>query len=70
MTEKARRLGSSSLHQRIDLSGPDDEIKELADTFDDMLDRIEASFASQRRFAANASHASTTRCGTTSGRLA
>ena len=56
MTEKARRLGSSSLHQRIALSGPDDEIKELADTFDDMLDRIEASFASQRRFAANASH--------------
>ena len=42
--------------ERIGLDGPDDELKELADTFDDMLDRLDLAFASQRRFVANASH--------------
>jgi signal transduction histidine kinase len=52
----ARRLGADNLHQRIRLSGPKDELTELADTFDQMLSRLEKSFDSQRRFVANASH--------------
>ena len=56
VTATARRLSESTLHQRIGLSGPRDEIKELADTFDDMLDRLHRAFDLQRRFIANASH--------------
>ncbi|MDF5756200.1 ATP-binding protein [Spongiactinospora sp. TRM90649] len=56
ITATARRLSLSSLHQRISLDGPRDDLKELADTFDDMLDRLERSVESQRRFVANASH--------------
>ncbi|MGP3920645.1 sensor histidine kinase [Nonomuraea sp. 10N515B] len=56
VTSTARRLSLSNLHQRIAMQGPDDELKELADTFDDMLDRLERSTDAQRRFAANASH--------------
>jgi len=52
----AERVSEGSLHERIDISGPDDELRELADTFDAMLDRLERSFESQRRFVANASH--------------
>ncbi|SMD22017.1 sensor histidine kinase [Lentzea albidocapillata] len=52
----ARRLSSSNLHQRLALQGPRDELTELAETFDDMLDRLESAFDSQRRFVANASH--------------
>ena len=52
----ARELSSDNLHQRIALSGPRDELTELADTFDSMLDRLESAFDSQRRFIANASH--------------
>jgi signal transduction histidine kinase len=52
----ARRLSSDNLHERIALAGPRDELTELADTFDGMLDRLEAAFESQRRFIANASH--------------
>ena len=52
----ARRLSSDNLHERIALSGPPDELTELAGTFDDMLARLEAAFESQRRFIANASH--------------
>ncbi|MEN3361907.1 MAG: hypothetical protein V7637_5889, partial [Mycobacteriales bacterium] len=52
----ARRLSTETLDERIALDGPDDEIKELADTFDDMLARLDAAFDSQRRFVANASH--------------
>ncbi|WP_366505410.1 sensor histidine kinase [Tessaracoccus sp.] len=44
------------LHRRLDLPGPADEIKELSDTIDSMLDRLEMSFAQQERFIANASH--------------
>jgi signal transduction histidine kinase len=56
ITATARRLSERNLHQRIALDGPDDELKELADTFDGMLVRLDSAFDSQRRFVANASH--------------
>ncbi|MES9540496.1 MULTISPECIES: HAMP domain-containing sensor histidine kinase [unclassified Actinomadura] len=56
VTTTARRLSESTLHERIALEGPDDEIKELADTFDAMLERLGQAFDTQRRFVANASH--------------
>jgi signal transduction histidine kinase len=56
ITGAARRIAASSLHERLGLHGPDDELKELADTLDDLFARLEASFDAQRRFAANASH--------------
>ena len=56
ITATARRVADRSLHERIALAGPDDEIKELADTLDTMLERLDRSFDSQRRFVANASH--------------
>ncbi|MDQ0942047.1 cell wall metabolism sensor histidine kinase WalK [Streptomyces sp. V1I1] len=56
MTAKARRLSERTLHERIGASGPDDELKELGDTLDALLARLEKTFDSQRRFIANASH--------------
>ncbi|MGW1977045.1 sensor histidine kinase [Streptomyces sp. NPDC001889] len=56
MTAKARRLSERTLHERIAASGPDDELKELGDTLDALLARLEKAFDSQRRFIANASH--------------
>jgi signal transduction histidine kinase len=56
VTGAARRASQEQLDERIRLDGPHDELKELADTFDDMLDRLELAFSSQRRFVANASH--------------
>jgi signal transduction histidine kinase len=56
ITEAARRLSEQTLHRRINLQGPDDELKELADTFDAMLGRLDRAFRSQQRFVANASH--------------
>ena len=56
VTGAARRASQEHLDERIRLDGPHDELKELADTFDDMLDRLDLAFASQRRFVANASH--------------
>jgi len=56
ITAAARRISASSLHERLALPGPDDELKELADTLDSLFARLEASFDAQRRFAANASH--------------
>ncbi|WP_103955409.1 sensor histidine kinase [Nonomuraea solani] len=57
MTATARKLSESTLaHQRIALEGPNDELKELADTFDAMLTRLNVAFDTQRRFVANASH--------------
>lgn len=56
VTTTARRLSESTLHERIALEGPEDEIKELADTFDAMLERLGEAFDSQRRFVGNASH--------------
>ena len=56
ITAAARRASEENLGERIALAGPDDELKELADTFDAMLARLDAAFASERRFVANASH--------------
>ncbi|MFD4119131.1 sensor histidine kinase [Streptomyces niveus] len=56
VTDAARRISEQNLHERLALTGPDDELHRLADTFDTMLDRLEKSFESQRRFVANASH--------------
>jgi signal transduction histidine kinase len=56
ITAAARRISASSLHERLALPGPDDELKELADTLDSLFARLEAAFDAQRRFAANASH--------------
>ncbi|MFO7250852.1 MAG: HAMP domain-containing protein, partial [Actinomycetes bacterium] len=56
VTEAAERLSESTLHERIALRGPNDEVKRLADTFDAMLDRLHRVFEAQRRFIANASH--------------
>jgi signal transduction histidine kinase len=56
ITAAAQRVSGENLGERIALSGPADELRELADTFDGMLARLDAAFASQRRFVANASH--------------
>src|ERR1700712_4521466 len=56
LTRTARALSESSLDQRIRLTGPRDEVADLADTFDDMLGRLQAAFDAERRFVANASH--------------
>ncbi|WP_203980204.1 sensor histidine kinase [Planotetraspora silvatica] len=51
-----RRISADSLDQRLAVTGPADEVKDLADTIDELLGRLEASFTAQRRFVANASH--------------
>jgi signal transduction histidine kinase len=56
ITAAARRISASSLNERLNLPGPDDELKALGDTLDDLLDRLAASFEAQRHFVANASH--------------
>lgn len=56
ITATAHRLSLSNLHERIALTGPHDELRDLADTFDAMLGRLERSVDSQRRFIANAAH--------------
>jgi signal transduction histidine kinase len=56
ITDTARRVSRDRLEERIALTGPDDELRELADTFDGMLDRLQTAFASQQRFIANVSH--------------
>ncbi|MFF4210195.1 sensor histidine kinase [Streptomyces sp. NPDC001796] len=56
ITRTARAVAGSDLSRRIELDGPDDELKELADTFDDMLERLQRAFMAQQRFVGNASH--------------
>ncbi len=56
MTAQARRISTVNLHERIAVQGPEDEIKELSDTFDALLARLDDTFHSQRRFIANAAH--------------
>lgn len=56
ITATANRITASNLHERIDLDGPDDELRRLSRTVDDLLDRLHTAFESQRRFVAQASH--------------
>jgi len=56
ITSVARDIQATDLSRRIELAGPDDELKQLADTFDAMLARLDAAFAAQRQFVADASH--------------
>jgi signal transduction histidine kinase len=56
ITRTARRISSTNLHERLALSGPHDELKELGDTLDDLFGRLDAAFEAQRHFVANASH--------------
>jgi signal transduction histidine kinase len=56
ITETAREISASSLHRRLDLEGPDDELKQLGTTVDGLLARLETSFEAQKQFVANASH--------------
>jgi signal transduction histidine kinase len=56
ITTTTREISATNLHERLNLTGPDDELKELADTFDELLGRLERSFAFERQFVANASH--------------
>ncbi len=56
MTTATRQISEHNLHERLALTGPRDELKDLADTVDGLLARLEAHVAQQRRFAANASH--------------
>jgi signal transduction histidine kinase len=56
ITRTAGNIAAGNLHQRVALTGPRDEIKRLADTFDGMLARLDQAFTAQSRFAANASH--------------
>jgi signal transduction histidine kinase len=56
MTTAARRISADSLHERLSIDGPQDELKDLADTIDALLERLDGAFAAQRRFVANASH--------------
>jgi signal transduction histidine kinase len=56
ITSATRQISATNLNERLGLSGPEDEIKELGDTFDALLERLERSFEAERRFVANASH--------------
>ncbi len=56
ITTAARMISATNLHERLALAGPDDEFKQLGDTLDELLGRLEAAFEAQRRFVANASH--------------
>ncbi|OEI69043.1 hypothetical protein Cus16_1538 [Curtobacterium sp. ER1/6] len=56
ITATTDRISASTLHERVALDGPDDELRRLSATIDALLDRLEAAFASQRRFVAQAAH--------------
>lgn len=56
MTANVRQISATNLHQHLALAGPNDELKELGNTFNDLLGRLDAAFAAQRQFVANASH--------------
>jgi signal transduction histidine kinase len=56
MTAATRRISADSLHERLAMTGPGDELKDLSDTIDELLGRLDGAFTAQRRFVANASH--------------
>lgn len=55
-SQTVRHISVDNLHARLDMEGPEDELRELADTFNAMLDRLEKAFAQQSEFVANAAH--------------
>jgi two-component system, OmpR family, sensor histidine kinase VanS len=69
MTATTREISERNLNERLDLQGPRDELKDLADTIDGLLARLEAHVAEQQRFAANASHELRTPLATTQALL-
>ncbi|GAA3626784.1 ATP-binding protein [Nonomuraea rosea] len=69
ITAATRRISAENLHERLAVPGPTDEVKDLADTIDGLLERLEDSFAAQRRFVANASHELRTPLATMRARL-
>ncbi|GHJ48059.1 two-component sensor histidine kinase [Catellatospora sp. TT07R-123] len=69
ITAATRNITADDLDRRLAVTGPEDEVKDLADTIDDLLARLEASFAAQRRFAADASHELRTPLATMRARL-
>jgi signal transduction histidine kinase len=56
ITAAAREISASSLHRRLAIAGPDDELRQLGHTFDALLERLDTAFTAQRQFAANVSH--------------
>jgi signal transduction histidine kinase len=56
MTSATREISAANLHERLDMPGPRDELRQLADTIDGLLGRLEGTFIAQRRFVMNASH--------------
>jgi signal transduction histidine kinase len=56
ITEAANEISATNLHERLAVAGPNDELKRLGDTMDNLLARLEGAFDAQRRFVANASH--------------
>ncbi|MDT3439162.1 HAMP domain-containing sensor histidine kinase [Pseudofrankia sp. BMG5.37] len=70
MTDRARSASASDLGDRVSIDGPDDEVKELADTFDAMLDRLSVAFVAQRRFAGQVAHELRTPLATSRAELA
>jgi signal transduction histidine kinase len=56
ITRTARRISATNLHERLALNGPNDELKELGDTLDELFVRLESAFEAQRHFVSNASH--------------
>lgn len=56
MTTTARDISARNLHQRLAITGPDDEVRQLGQTLDSLFERLEAAFQAQRNFVANASH--------------
>jgi HAMP domain-containing protein len=56
ITESARRISATNLHERLAIAGPDDDVRELADMIDGLFARLDASLSAQRQFVANASH--------------
>src|SRR5262249_36824390 len=56
ITRATQRISADRLHERLAMRGPADELKNLSDTIDGLLERLEGAFTAQRRFVANASH--------------
>ncbi|MEV3981428.1 ATP-binding protein [Nonomuraea sp. NPDC049758] len=69
ITAATRRISADNLHERLAVPGPADEVKDLADTIDGLLARMEGAFAAQRRFVADASHELRTPLATMRARL-